>query len=183
VAFGFNQETKTLPKGGIQMNFGFFLFDDLEELDIVGPWEMFNAWRKYFDGPSSCFTVAKNKSVVNCVNGLGIVPDYVFIDCPKLDFLLVPGGIGSREALKDADVIRFIRQQAATCKAVLSVCTGSLVLHSAGLLKGKKAATYWDCRAVLKERGDVTVLDERFVRDGKIRCDEAFRPGRMGRVL
>lgn len=150
------------------MNFGFFLFDDLEELDFVGPWEMFNAWRQYFGGPSSCFTVAKNKSVIKCVNGLGIVPDYEFAACPGLDYLLVPGGVGSREALKDAGVIRFIQQQAITCKAILSVCTGSLVLHAAGLLNGRKAATYWNCRAELKERGDVNVVDERFVRDGNI---------------
>ena len=150
------------------MNFGFFLFDDLEELDFVGPWEMINAWRQYFNGPTSCFTLAKNNTVIKCVNGLRIVPDCEFNDCPKLDYLLVPGGIGSRKALEDNDVIQFIQHQAQTCKAILSVCTGSLVLHAAGLLRGKKATTYWGCLEELKKQGDVRVVDDRFVRDGNI---------------
>ncbi len=51
---------------------------------------------------------------------------------------------------------------------MLSVCTGSRILHAAGLLKGKKATTYWKCLSELQEQGDVRIAEERFVRDGKI---------------
>ena len=150
------------------MNFGFLLFNNLEELDFAGPWEMFNAWRKYSNGPEACFTVAEKKEVIKCVNGLSIVPDYQFSDCPPLDCLLVPGGIGTRKELGNESLIQFVQQQASACKNVLSVCTGSLILHAAGLLKGKKATTYWSCLSELQEQGDVRILEERFVRDGKI---------------
>jgi len=91
-----------------------------------------------------------------------------FTDYPSLDYLLVPGGIGSRKALEDRDVLQFIQQQAKTCQAVLSVCTGSLILYAAGLLTGKRVTTYWGCLEELKAHSDVTVVDDRFVRDGHI---------------
>ena len=150
------------------MNFGFLLFNNLEELDFVGPWEVFNAWREYSSGPKSCFTVAEKSEVIKCVNGLKIVPDFQFSDCPTLDYLLVPGGIGTRKELENDSLIQFVQKQASTCKHVLSVCTGSLILQAAGLLKGKKATTYWSCLAELQEQGDVSVVEERFVRDDNI---------------
>jgi len=149
------------------MNFGFLLFNNLEELDFVGPWEVFSAWSKYPSGPKSCFTVAEKK-VITCVNGLKILPDFQFSDCPALDFLLVPGGIGTRKELENERLIQFVQKHAATCKHVLSVCTGSLILQAAGLLQSKKATTYWSCRKALQERGDVSVVEERFVRDNNI---------------
>lgn len=150
------------------MNVGFLLFNNLEELDLVGPWEMFNAWRKYSNGPNACFTVAEHKDVITCVNGLRLVPDFQFSDCPPLDSLLVPGGIGTRKELGNESLIQFVQQQAATCTHVLSVCTGALILQAAGLLHGKKATTYWSCLSELQEQGDVRIVEERFVRDGNI---------------
>lgn len=150
------------------MNFGFLLFNNLEELDFVGPWEVFSAWREYPSGPKSCFTVAEKKEVITCVNGLKIIPDFQFSYCPALDFLLVPGGIGTRKELENERLIQFVQKHAATCKHVLSVCTGSLILQAAGLLQSKKATTYWSCRKELQERGDVSVVEERFVRDNNI---------------
>ena len=61
-----------------------------------------------------------------------------------------------------------LASQAKNCKAVLSVCTGSFVLHAAGLLSGKKATTHWGSLDRLRALGDVTVLEQRYVQDGNI---------------
>jgi cyclohexyl-isocyanide hydratase len=72
-----------------------------------------------------------------------LTPTTTFADCPQLDVICVPGGAGSDDLLNDEEVLDFLRQQAAGAKYVTSVCTGSLVLGAAGLLKGFRAATHW----------------------------------------
>jgi len=150
------------------MNFGFLAFPDLEELDLIGPWEMVGMWGKLFGGPENRLIVAESLSPVICAKGLSINPDTSFQECPQLDFLLVPGGLGTRKEEDNPALISFIAEQARSCRAILSVCTGSFLLHKAGLLSGKKATTHWNSLARLRGFGDVTVAEERFVRDGHI---------------
>ncbi|MBB3182413.1 DJ-1/PfpI family protein [Variovorax sp. Sphag1AA] len=150
------------------MNFGILVFDDVEELDFVGPWEMLTMWSKVADGPSQCLVVAQSPGPVKCVKGLSINPHVSFADCPRLDYLLVPGGQGTRREVANRALLEFIAAQARTCKAVLSVCTGSFVLHAAGLLSGKKATTHWASLERLRALGDVTVVEQRYVQDGNI---------------
>ena len=71
------------------MNFGFLLFPDLEELDLVGPWEIVNVWRAYANGPEHCFTVSQQGGEVRCSKGLKLMADYSFKNCPPLDYLLI----------------------------------------------------------------------------------------------
>ena len=97
------------------MNVGFLIFPGLEELDLVGPWEM------------------AGMSVL-CSKGMSLNPHVDFADCPALDYLLVPGGEGTRKEVDNPELIRFVAYQARHCKAVLSVCTGAFILHRAGLL-------------------------------------------------
>jgi transcriptional regulator GlxA family with amidase domain len=70
--------------------------------------------------------------------------------------------------VEDETLVDFIAEQATHCQAVLSVCTGAFLLHRAGLLRGKKATTHWNSLDRLRALGDVTVVEERFVRDGNI---------------
>src|ERR1700748_1479559 len=72
-----------------------------------------------------------------------LTPTITFADCPQLDVICVPGGAGSDDLLNDAEVLDFLRRQAERAQFVTSVCTGSLVLGAAGLLKGYRAATHW----------------------------------------
>jgi len=150
------------------MNFGILIFPDVEELDFVGPWEMLGMWGKFAAGPEQRFIVAQSLEPVTCAKGLSINPHVSFENCPQLDFLLVPGGQGTREEVNNQVLVAFISEQARQCKAVLSVCTGAFLLYSAGLLSGKKATTHWNSLDRLRALEDVTVVEERFVCDGKI---------------
>ena len=150
------------------MNFGFLVFPDVEELDFIGPWEMIGMWGKLFGGPENRLIVAQSSDPVACAKGLSINPHLSFGQCPQLDFLLVPGGQGTRQEVDNPVLVAFISEQAKQCKAVFSVCTGAFLLHKAGLLSGKKATTHWNSLDRLRALEDVTVVEERFVRHGNI---------------
>jgi transcriptional regulator GlxA family with amidase domain len=150
------------------MNFGMLIFSEVEELDFVGPWEMVGMWRKFAGGPEQLFIVAQSLEPVTCAKGLIVNPHISFDQCPQLDFLLVPGGQGTHREEGNPALVGFIAEQARRCKAVLSVCTGTFLLYRAGLLAGRKATTHWNSLDRLKGLGDVTAVEERFVRDGNL---------------
>ena len=150
------------------MVFGFLLFPDLEELDLVGPWEMIAMWSKYAEGPQKYLMIAESEEPVRCSNGMIVTPHATFNNAPQLDYLLIPGGLGTRTQVKNERLTDFVARQAQTCKAVLSVCTGSFILHAAGLLTGKKATTHWLSLNDLRGLGNVEVVEERLVVDGNI---------------
>ena len=115
------------------MVFGFLLFPDLEELDLVGPWEMVAMWSQYAGGPEKCLMIAETKAPVRCSNGMIIQPHAVFGDAPRLDYLLIPGGFGTRQQVDNHRLTSFVSEQAHNCQAILSVCTGAFILHACGL--------------------------------------------------
>ena len=69
------------------MNFGFLLFNDLEELDLVGPWEIISMWSKHFNGPKNCLMIAENDGPVKCYNGMIITPPPKLCKCPTVGLL------------------------------------------------------------------------------------------------
>jgi len=86
---------------------------------------------------------------------LTLTPTITFADCPQLDVICVPGGFGTNDMINDEEVLEFVRHQAKGAKYVTSVCTGSLVLGAAGLLKGYKAATHWTAMEFLSAFGAI----------------------------
>jgi transcriptional regulator GlxA family with amidase domain len=150
------------------MNFGFLIFPGLEELDLVGPWEIISLWSKFAKGPENCLMIAENYDPVICQKGMSINPHVDFSDCPKLDFLLVPGGEGTKSEVNNSSLIQFVARQAKHCRAVLSVCTGTFILHQAGLLSNRRATTHWASLQKLRSLDDVKVVEDRIVRDGNI---------------
>ena len=150
------------------MNFGFLVFPDLEELELIGPWEMVGMWSKFFGGPENRLIVAQSHDPILCAKGLSLNPHTSFEECPPLDFLLVPCGQGTRREVDNPVLVGFLFEQAQHCTAILSVCTGTFLLHKAGLLSGKKVTTHWNSLARLRALGDVTVVEERVVHDGNI---------------
>ncbi len=149
------------------MKFGFLVFPGAEELDLVGPWELAAMWHKIADGPE-CVIVAETTEPVVCAKGMSINPHVSFEECPKLDYLLVPGGRGTRTEVQNARLLDFVRRQARDSRAVLSVCTGAFVLQAAGLLSGKRATTHWESLDRLRAFPDVSIVEERFVRDDTV---------------
>ena len=150
------------------MNFGILVFPGVEELDFIGPWEMVRMWSVLAEGPKDCFLIAQSLDPIVCAKGLSINPSVTMEGCPRLDFLLVPGGEGTLKEVDNPVLIRFIEEKARSCQAVLSVCTGSFLLHRAGLLSGKTATTHWAWLDRLRALGDLEVVEERYVRDGRV---------------
>jgi transcriptional regulator GlxA family with amidase domain len=149
------------------MNIGILIFNKVEELDFVGPWEMLRMWHQVADGPDT-FLVAEHAGAITCAKGLSVNAHLSFADCSKLDYLLVPGGQGTRTEVNNPVLLEFVSNRARECKAVLSVCTGSFILHAAGLLNGKRATTHWGSLDRMRALGDVNVVEERYVQDGNI---------------
>lgn len=141
---------------------GLLIFPDITQLDMTGPYEVFI---KFPD--ANVHLIWKSRDPVTAAGGMQILPTTTFADCPVLDIICVPGGAGMNPLLNDAETLKFIRSQAMTAKYLTSVCTGSLVLGAAGLLKGKRATTHWMSHDMLSEFGAIPV-QERVVRDGNI---------------
>ncbi len=105
---------------------------------------------------------------------LRICPQYTFGNTPPIDLLVVPGGIGTRTLLTEAETLNWLRDVAANAKTVASVCTGSLLLAQVGLLNGKRATTHWGAMELLEQISDSAnahisiVRGVRFVDDGVI---------------
>jgi transcriptional regulator GlxA family with amidase domain len=148
--------------------FGLLLFPGVEELDAIGPWEMAALWARQPGGPGECLLIGQSEAPITCAKGLVLLPHASFATAPTLDVLLVPGGIGTRTEVDNPELIAFIRRQSASCRAVLSVCTGAFLLQAAGLLSGRQATTHWASLERLRALGDVEVVEERFTRSGAI---------------
>ncbi len=148
---------------------GVLIFDDAEELDFVGPWEVFASLFSAEPALGRIVTIAERAGTIRCAKGLRVIPDHALDDAPEVDVLLVPGGQGTRREVSNARLIEWIRKVGARCQWVTSVCTGALLLHEAGFARGRRVTTHWSFVEQLRARGDVTVLDgPRYVRDGNV---------------
>jgi transcriptional regulator GlxA family with amidase domain len=148
---------------------GILIFPDAEELDFVGPWEVFTMARACGQPDDVVVTIAQTADVVRAAKGMRFVPDHTFESAPPLDVLVVPGGQGTRAEIGNAALIEWLRKAGEPCRFVASVCTGALLLHEAGFARGKRVTTHWAFVEALRARGDVEVLDAfRYVRDGKL---------------
>ncbi|MFE2424156.1 DJ-1/PfpI family protein [Streptomyces hokutonensis] len=124
---------------------GVLLFDDVEELDVVGPWEALGFRVSQIASTPLCvLAVGPEAGVVRGSKGLGLVADHAATDVPAFDVLVHPGGNGTRVLVKDAAHLEWLRRLHAQGTAPASVCFGSLVLAAAGLLAGRPASTHRD---------------------------------------
>ena len=144
---------------------GVVLFPGFELLDVFGPLEAFGN----LPGAFRVVLVAEQAGPVASAQGPRAVADHGFADCPRLDVILVPGGIGTREQAGNPTLLTWLARRAADAEIVTSVCTGAALLACAGLLDGRRATTnkaffQW----VADQRPAVAwVRAARWVEDGK----------------
>lgn len=148
-----------------------FVFDDIEVLDFCGPFEVFSVAAEISDPTAfEVELVSTSLKPIRTRGGMTVLPKRTLAECTKTDLLIIPGGFGTRALLKDKVVADWIRSIHSETELTLSVCTGSLLLASAGILKGKQATSHQGSLKFLgKFIGPENVIDDqRFVEDGKV---------------
>ncbi len=146
------------------MQTAFLIYEGLTALDIIGPYEVFDQ----IPGVDVRFVAKKPGSIRVDSGAFTIGVDHGLADVRRPDVFVVPGGgAGTFAAAKDPEILDWVREAHAHSRYSTSVCTGSLILGAAGLLKGLKATTHWAAKAFL-ERTGARYTDERVVAAGKI---------------
>jgi len=141
---------------------GMLIFPRMTQLDMTGPYEVLARLPD-----ATVELVARTLAPVATDRGMQIVPTSTYVDCPPLDVVMVPGGPGQQDLMEDEEALAFLRRQAAGARYVTSVCTGSLVLAAAGLLKGRRATCHWAAMDNLALMGAIPV-NEHVVVDGNV---------------
>jgi len=141
---------------------GLLVFPNLTQLDLTGPYEVLAR----LPGAETLL-IWKSLDPVRSEHGLTIQPMATLVSCPPLDLVLVPGGAGINPLLEDADILEFLRRTSRQARYIVGVCTGSLVLGAAGLLRGRRAGTHWMSRDMLRAFGAEPVA-QRVVVDGNL---------------
>jgi cyclohexyl-isocyanide hydratase len=126
------------------LQIGLLLFPKLTQLDLTGPLQVFSSIAS-----AKVHLIWKRIEPIPTDSVLTLNPTVTFADCPQLDVICVPGGFGTDDIVNDEEVLAFVRLQAQGARYVTSVCTGSLVLGAAGLLRGYRAATHWSALDLL----------------------------------
>ncbi len=139
---------------------GILIFNDVEILDVAGPFEVFavtrlNEKRRVKQSsPFKVYLIAEKNKQITAIGGLRLTPDVTISECPELDLLVVPGGWGTRKESKNKILLNWISNQFNTItddRLIASVCTGSSILGKAGLLDGRDATTHWRAFDFLQE--------------------------------
>ncbi len=131
---------------------GMLVFPKITQLDLTGPFEWFS---RIPDAEVSLLW--KTTELVTSGSGLALKPTLALAAAPQLDVLVVPGGLGVVPLLEDTPVLDFLRGQAEGARYVTAVCTGSLLLGAAGLLRGYRATTHWAYHDLLAAVGAVPI--------------------------
>jgi cyclohexyl-isocyanide hydratase len=156
-----------ITKQGIVLKIYFAIFDKVEELDLVGSWELIGllADMKLCEPPK---LISLNSMNPLGEHGMRFSADIHFSDNVYPEVLIVPGGSGARLAMEDPDVIRYLQQTSVESHSILSICTGMYLMKKAGLFANKKATTHWAFINELKKDQTIEVIEDRYIKDGNI---------------
>jgi len=146
------------------------VFDGVEALDVTGPWEVLHTAAAMAGEPPGLLCLSSHGRDVRSSSGLSYAVDRSIDDLDHVDTLIVAGGLGVREALRDDALIAGIRRLAAEARRTAGVCTGAFLLAEAGLLDGRRATTHWArCEGLARRYPAVAVEpDPIFIRDGSV---------------
>ena len=145
------------------MRIAIFLYDGMTALDAIGPYDVL----RQLPGAEVVFVGDTAGIKRTEAQPLGLVADRAFADVTRADILVVPGGLGQERVMREPATLAWIRRIHETTTWTTSVCTGSLILAAAGLLRGLRATTHWAVLDELREFG-ATPVSERVVEQGKI---------------
>ena len=154
---------------------GVVLFPGFELLDVFGPLEAFGN----LPGMFRVVLVAEEAGPVASAQGPRAVADHGFADCPKLDVMLVPGGIGTREEAENPTLLGWLGRRAGEAEVVTSVCTGAALLARAVVLDGRRATTNKAFFQWVADQGPKVewVREARWVEDGKFATSSGVSAG------
>jgi transcriptional regulator GlxA family with amidase domain len=154
---------------------GVILFPDFELLDVFGPVEMFGN----LTGMVDTVLVAETAGAVRSAQAISVVAEHGFADCPKLDFVLVPGGIGTRNEIDNRAMMDFLKARVAEAEVAMTVCTGTALFAKAGLLDGHRATTNKMAFQWVADQGPKVewVKQARWVEDGKFATSSGVSAG------
>ena len=150
------------------MNIGIYIYDGAEVLDFAGPFEVFSTAKRLGASEWNIFLIAEALTTVIARGDFNVVPKYSFDDHPKIDVLIIAGGI-HREEMLNSNVIAWVKSVNEQAMYVASVCTGVFILANTGLLSGLPVTTHWEDMPQLKQEfSDLVVLDNvRWTKSGK----------------
>jgi transcriptional regulator GlxA family with amidase domain len=149
--------SSTINPSDCKLIVGILIFNNVEVLDVAGPFEVFSVTRinehlRFKENsPFKVVLIAENSDQILTVGGLHLTPDFTIDNCPKLDLLMIPGGMGTRTEVNNSKLVKWISNQTGKTKLIASVCTGSSLLGKAGLLDGRDATTHWRSFDFLRE--------------------------------
>jgi transcriptional regulator GlxA family with amidase domain len=148
-----------------KLKLGAIIFNNFELLDLFGPLEMFGRLEEKIE----IILISEKNKIVKSTQGPQIVSDFTFENCPKIDILLIPGGLGTRTEINNNKLIDFIKQKSKEASYVATVCTGAALLSKTKLLDFHQATTNkiafdW----VISQNSNVNWIEEaRWIEDNK----------------
>lgn len=163
-----------MPEAAVR-TLGAVLYENFELLDLYGPLEMFGALEQEI----RIVTVAEKKGPVASTPGVETLARHDFGDCPPLDLILLPGGIGTVAQLGNTALLDFLRKRASAAELTMSVCSGSALLARAGLLDGRRATSNKMFFQLARSQSDEVdwVTAARWVEDGPFATSSGVSAG------
>lgn len=148
------------------MNIGIYIYDNAEVLDFSGPYEVFSVANRFLEEKHNLFFISEKEEVIKARGEYKVLSDFIIETHPKLDVLIVVGGVHTEE-LEKQNVINWLTKQTKICKLIASVCTGVFLLAKANIVTNHKVTTHWEDIEDLKNsfpsldvKDDVRWVDE-----------------------
>ena len=152
------------------MKIGIYVYDNVEELDFIGPFEVLSYVNKIKPHILEVSLISRKVKEIKAYNGVRFVSDKLISQIGKkdLELLMLPGGEGRITETKATEVLEFIKKIYPNLKLIASVCTGAFFLGEAGLLENMKGTTHKNALEELKEKYKIEVVKEKIVKNEKI---------------
>lgn len=160
------------------MNIGIYIYNQAEVLDFSGPFEVFSTAKRLGAEDLNVFLISENAGPVIARGGFKVLADYSLNNHPKIDLLMVVGGVHTDEMNK-RNVLDWLASVSGSASQVASVCTGAFLLAKAGLLEGLAVTTHWEDISDLALQFPCldVISDKRWVTSGKFTTSGGISAG------